>query len=105
MASTILGIIILMYEAYHSGSRWNEFEYTVQNPSITILVTFFGSSLKRISSKQTYFAEVTMSIGVGEGIELSATACTLLNKKKLGVSTYIATLLNLPQKSILRELV
>ena len=29
-----------------------------------------------------------MSIGVGEGIELSATACTLLKNKKLGVSTY-----------------
>ena len=33
-----------------------------------------------------------MSIGVGEGIELSATACTLLNNNKLGVSTYITTL-------------
>ena len=33
-----------------------------------------------------------MSIGVGDGIELSATACTLLNNNKLGVSTYITTL-------------
>ena len=55
VASTILGIIILMYEAYHKfqmeGISINFsilLEYIVQNPSITILVTIFGSSLNRI---------------------------------------------------------
>ena len=46
-----------------------------------------------------------MSIGVGEGIELSATACTLLNNKKLGVSTYITTLKFTSKMHFLRELV
>ena len=46
-----------------------------------------------------------MSIGVGEGIELSATACTLLNNNKLGVSTYIMTLKFTSKMQFLRELV
>jgi len=46
-----------------------------------------------------------MSIGVGEGIELSATACTLLNNKKLGVNSYITTLKFSSKMHFLRELV
>ena len=46
-----------------------------------------------------------MSIGVGEGIELSATACTLLNNNKLGVTTYITTLKLTSKMHFFRELV